>query len=71
MLNKNIKIYCKIEDNIKVQKVVENYNNEGIMMVDATGELVKISFNCSIFKLNKLRHDIKTLDNLGIKIKEA
>ena len=67
MLNKYVKIYCRMEDNLKVQKVVENYVNRGVMMIEADKELVRISFDCSIFKVNKLIHDVDTLNNIGIK----
>ena len=72
MMNKHISIYCKMEDNLKVQKVVEDYTTN-VVMVEATDDIVRVSIDCSIFKLKKLRHDIKTLNNVGIKteVKEA
>ena len=72
MFDKNITIYCKMEDNLKVQKVVEGYTND-VMMVEAKDDIVRLTITCSIFKVNRLRQDIKILNNVGIKteMKEA
>jgi len=73
MLNKTITIYCKEDDNFKIEKVVEKYINRGVRMLDSKDDVIRITFDCSIFKVSKLRHDIELLNNIGIKtqIKEA
>lgn len=67
MMNKVIRIYCKEEDTNTIKKAMKTYTNkDGFMVSAAIDNVVRILFNCSIFKVKNLKHDLELLSNIGI-----
>ena len=67
MLNKSVMLYCKEDDNFKIEQLVNKYLNKGVRMVSFSGNIVRNTFDCSIFKLNDLKRDVELYNSIGIK----
>lgn len=67
MFNKSVMLYCKEEDNFKVEQLVKKYLNRGVRMVSFSGNTARNTFDCSIFKLNDLKRDVELYNSIGIK----
>ena len=67
MMNKTIRIYCDVKDNLKVQKIAGNHISRGGMLVEEKDGTVKLTFDCEFFKVHKLIHDMNILNKIGIR----
>ena len=69
-MTKTVKIDVVKEDYFKVREIISIYTNHrvAILVKEQTNE---ITFNCSVFKVNRLKHDIDLAMKLGIEMKMA
>lgn len=68
MMNKVIRIYCNEEDRSTVEKAMGTYTDyDGFMVSTAINNVIRLLFNCNMFKVKKLKHDLELLNNIGIK----
>lgn len=69
MMNKIIRIYCKEEDTNTVTKAIGSYTDkDGFMVSTAIDNVVRLLFNCNMFKIKNLKHDLELLNNIGIEV---
>ena len=69
MFNKSVMLYCKKDEVSKIEKLVNKYLNKGVEIVSLTGDTVRTTFDCSIFRLNELKKDIELYNSIGIETK--
>ena len=66
MLNKTIRIYCDEKDKDTVTKAIGSYTDYDGFMINEHMGVVRLLFNCNMFKVNKLKHDVELLNNIGV-----
>ena len=67
MMNKTIIIYCKLENKFKIDDVLKNGYVKDVVFVEVQDDIVRMSFQCSIFKVKNVQRDIEILNIAGIK----